>query len=283
MTGLVSNSSNETIIRNELEELIKASGGDVAALMGQVRGTMDLYFTHGQWACTNDLPDKAIRSFTTCLKLDPNAAIIHSALSRIHMTRGDLVKADRHARRAVELQPGNLKNLLICHLIVSKLGRDPMLQDRLSLSIRSHISTAARALGTDVPAWPWGRGEVAQAWNAESSRKASVEFKERRYTVLRGVMPEGWPELLKAEVSTLLARGALSLEAGMHRHVTVDAPMASVANYEIVALVARVLGRSVIPTYAFAIHYLANGHIRPHLDRPQNELSMSLGLAVTPP
>jgi hypothetical protein len=238
---------------------------------------------HGQWACTNDLPDKAIRSFTTCLKLQPNAPIIHCALSRIYLTRGDLVKADRHARRALELQPNELKNLLSCHLIVSKLGRDRPFEDRLSLSIRVRISTAAQSLGMAAPVWPWERHVLTSVWQAESLRKASTDFKLKKYTVLRDVMPAGWPELLRAEQATLLARGAMNLEPTLHRYATVDAPMASVANYEIAALVARILGQAVIPTYAFAIHYLAKGHIQPHVDRPQNELSMSLSLAVTPP
>jgi len=283
MTSEITRVSNQASVRSELEEFIKASGGDVDAQMIQVRSDMDLYFMHGQWACTNDLPEKAIRSFTTCLKIVPNSPVIHCALSRIHMTRGDLGKADRHARRALELQPDNLKNVLTCYLITSKLGRDPMFEDRLSASIRHRISAAAQTLGTMTPSWPWGHKDVRNAWLDEPRRKAGAEFKAQKFTVLRGVMPAGWPELLRAEQSGLLARGAMSLEASMHRRVAIDAPMASVANYEIAALVARILGQDVIPTYTFAIHYLANGHIRPHVDRPQNELSMSLGLAVTPP
>jgi hypothetical protein len=134
-----------------------------------------------------------------------------------------------------------------------------------------------------APVWPWERHVLTSVWQAESLRKASTDFKLKKYTVLRDVMPAGWPELLRAEQATLLARGAMNLEPTLHRYATVDAPMASVANYEIAALVARILGQAVIPTYAFAIHYLAKGHIQPHVDRPQNELSMSLSLAVTPP
>ena len=283
MTREIKSSSNEEVVRNELEKFIKASGGNVSAQMSQARSTMDLYFMHGQWACTNDLPEKAIRSFTTCLKLEPNAPNIHCALSRIHLTRGDLAKADRYARRALELQPGDLKNLLTCHLIASKLGRDQPFEDRLSLAIRVRIAASAQMLETSAPIWPWGRKDVANAWSAEPVQKASAEFKARKYTVLRNVMPAGWSELLRAEQASLLSRGAMRFEAAMQRHATVDAPMASVANYEIAALVARIVGQDVIPTYTFAIHYHANGHIQPHVDRPQNELSMSLSLAVTPP
>lgn len=277
------NSASETAIRNELEQFIQTSGNDVNKQMQQARTTMDLYFMHGQWACLNDLPEKAIRSLMTCLKLEPNAPLVHSALSRIHLTRGDLAKADRHARRALELQPKDFKCLLTCHLIVSKLGRDHMFEDRLAMAIRLRLSTSSEALGKTAPAWPWGRKDVAPAWAAGSLQKASAEFKSRKYTVLRGVMPAGWPELLLAEQAGLLARGTMSLEAVMHRRITADAPLASIANYETAALVSRILGHDVIPTYAFAIHYLAQGHIKPHTDRPQNELSMSLGLAVTPP
>lgn len=122
----------------------------------------------------------------------------------------------------------------------------------------------------------------AAAWRVEQLRKAVAEFRDHKFTVLRGVMPASWVELLKAEQVALLAGGTMKLEPDMRRNVTVDAPMASVANYEIADLVERVLGTGVIPTYAFAIHYLPNGHIKPHTDRPQNELSMSVSLAVTP-
>ncbi|HYA27638.1 MAG TPA: hypothetical protein VEI95_02385 [Acidobacteriota bacterium] len=282
MTRPIESQTDEATIRNELEGYIKASGSDVSEQMRRAQSTMDLYFMHGQWACTNDLPEKAIRSFKTCLRFEPNAPIIHCALSRIYLTRGDLAKADRHARRVLELEPYNFKNILTCHLIVSKLNRDPRLQDRLSLSIRSRIATVAKSLGTTAPAWPWGRHDVASAWGDEALRSACAEFKARKFTVLRNVLPAGWPELLRAEQSELLARGNMSLETTMHRYVTVDAPMASVANYQIASSVARVAGQGVIPTYSFAIHYVANGHIKPHVDRPQNELSMSLSLSVTP-
>ena len=283
MTHVLKHLPDEVAVRNELEEFIKTFGDDVNLHMRQVQSAMDLYFMHGQWACTHDLPEKAIRSFMTCLKLKPDAPIIHCALSRIHLTRGDLARADRHARRALELQPGDLKNLLTCHFVVKKRGRDRPFEDRLSLAIRVRLSAAAQVLGASAPVWPWGHKDVTSAWHTDSLRKASAEFKTRKYTVLRGVLPTGWSELLKAEQASLLARGAMKLEASMHRHVTVDAPIASVANYEIADLVARILGQNVIPSYTFAIHYHVNGHIRPHVDRPQNELSMSLSLAVTPP
>ena len=93
--------TDEQTIRNELEDFIRASGGDVASQMSRVRSAMDLYFMHGQWACTRDLPEKAISSFKACLKIVPDAPIIHCALSRVHLTRGDLVKAERYARRAL--------------------------------------------------------------------------------------------------------------------------------------------------------------------------------------
>jgi hypothetical protein len=281
MTEQAGNARENIAIRNELEQFIEASGGNVSEHMARINSQMDLYFAHGQWACTNDLPDKAIRSFMVCAKLVPNAPIIYSALSRVHLTRGDFARADKHARRALELQPGDLKSLLICRLIALMIARDQQFVDRLSLSIRTRIAGAVQALGSGAVAWPWGR-DASAAWHVETIRNAAIAYAAHKYAVLRDVLPDGWPALLKAEQDAMLACGAMSLEASMNRYVTVDAPMAAVANYELAALVTKLSGQRVIPTYTFAIHYLPNGNIRPHTDRPQNELSMSLSLAFTP-
>jgi tetratricopeptide (TPR) repeat protein len=274
--------TDDATIRIELEGFITASGTNPDAQMTQVRSQMDLYFVHGQWACTNDLPQKAVDSFERCLKIDPNAAIIHCALSRIHLTRGDLAKAEKHARRALELQPNDFKNLLTCRLIVAKRGRDASVESQLLQNIRFRIAAVARSLGLAAPVWPWDPNATADAWRVESLRKAAADFRTWKYAVLRGVMPAGWVELLNAEHTALRTGGGHNYQAEMYRYVKVDLPMTSVANYEIAGLVARILGKEVIPTYTFAIHYLPKGHIKPHRDRPQNELSMSLSLAATP-
>ena len=66
------------------------------------------------------------------------------------------------------------------------------------------------------------------------------------------------------------------------RFCLTDPPMAVLANYQLCNIVQKIIQKDVVPTYAFGIHYVPGGGIKPHRDRPQNELSMTLSLDVTP-
>ena len=46
-------------------------------------------------------------------------------------------------------------------------------------------------------------------------------------------------------------------------------------------LVAAVTGQNVVPTYAFPVYYVSGGHIWPHLDVAENEISLTMPVSYT--
>ncbi len=79
-----------------------------------------------------------------------------------------------------------------------------------------------------------------------------------------------------------MSNGMMLYEPQLNRHVMTDPPIATFAHHQISGMISKIIGRPVAPTYAFGIRYDPGGHIPPHTDRVQNELSLSLSLGVTP-
>lgn len=61
-----------------------------------------------------------------------------------------------------------------------------------------------------------------------------------------------------------------------------EAPLANLVNLMLTDLVAAVTGQNVVPTYAFPVYYVSGGHIWPHLDVAENEISLTMQLQVRP-
>lgn len=61
-----------------------------------------------------------------------------------------------------------------------------------------------------------------------------------------------------------------------------EAPLANLVNLMLTDLVSEITGQSVVPTYAFPVYYVSGGHIWPHLDVAENEISLTMQLELTP-
>ena len=60
-------------------------------------------------------------------------------------------------------------------------------------------------------------------------------------------------------------------------------PFAAFVNYELSDLVEKIVGKSLVPTYAFPVLYESGGHINPHRDVKDNFYSLSYSVASEPP
>jgi hypothetical protein len=271
-------------VRAELIDLITAVGGDAGGTLARVIAPYDEFLLHGQHACSHDLTDKALRSFRECVRLRPDAFLPHCALARIYLTQGNLIKAEKSARRAAELNPDDFKARLTLLFILSRRGINDQTAQRLRFSMREYALAGATRLGVDLgdESSLWDPGRKGQRWSGSSDATSKHVFRTNKYAVLKGLLPEPWIRLMLHEQHELLQCGAMKSQPSMNRYGMTDPPLASLVNYCLCDLVGEIVGRPVVPTYAFGIHYLPGGHIEPHTDRPQNELSMSLSLAVTP-
>jgi tetratricopeptide (TPR) repeat protein len=270
-------------IRDELRQFLVDAGANPERELTRVVTLNDELFLHGQYACSQNLVDKAIRSFKELARLSPGAWTPHCALGRIYMTQGNIVKAEKSTRRAHELNPADFKTKVTLLYLLNRLGKDASSAQKLRLMLRENVLAYANRLGLSLGAdiGLWDPGTHAKPWLRGDNESARHSFSTGRYTVLRAVLPGPCLQLLLAEQKDLLGRRAMIAEPSMNRMALTDPPMAVLINYHLAALTSVITGANVVPTYAFAIHYLPGGNIQPHRDRPQNELSMSLHLSIT--
>jgi len=267
---------------------------DIVAMLDRVKTDKDAHLVklvtpfdelllHGQLACSNDLTDKAIRSFNECIRIQPNSFLALTALGRIRMTQGMFVKAEKYMRKAAEQQPNDLKTCLALHYILSLKGKDRAMTQQLKQFIYGQVDSFIRELGAgnifDVGQLQLDKPE--KSWGNAYTKTAVEKFLNNGYTVLHNVLPDGYPELMLRQQRAFIEHGRMVLEPGLKRLCFTDMPLAIIANYLLVSLLSRITGRTILPAYAFSIHYLPGGFIEPHRDRAQNELSMSLSLAAS--
>ena len=271
-------------IREELHGFLDVAGANRKEALANVFSEYDELLLHGQYACANDLVDKALRSFKECTRLRPDEFIPRCALGRILMVQGYYAKAEKHMRKAAELNPSDFKTKVTWLYLLRKTGTDPMQAVRLQGQIDDFVVATARRLGyagqLDVGMLHLDKADAfwLQAWSEQHGRA----FKENRYTVLHNVLPDAFRTLLLLSQRAALNAGLMRAQAQWQRRAVNDLPLATIANYQLGELIGRVTGKPVIPTYSFAIFYPPGGNMDAHTDRMQNELSMSLNLACTP-
>jgi hypothetical protein len=71
-------------------------------------------------------------------------------------------------------------------------------------------------------------------------------------------------------------------QKNMCRYVKPDDPISLLVQHHLCKHVQDFTGTPIVPTYTIGIHYIKGGHIKPHIDRPQNEISMSICIGAEP-
>lgn len=273
------------MVRAELLGFLDAAGADTATTLAGLFSDYDEILLHGQYACANDQVDKALRSFKECTRLRPDAFLPRSALGRILMGQGLFIKAEKYLRKAAEINPDDFKTKVTWLYLLRKTKSDPLLASTLQRQIDNAVIDMSRRLGysdsLDLRMVQIGQG--AQLWGGVWNEGHRQQFSEGKYTVLHKLLPEDFLQLLLLDQRAALTGGQMRPQLQWQRYATTDLPLPTLANYQLAELVAGIIGKSVIPTYAFSIHYLPGGNMDAHKDRMQNELSMSFNLTCTPP
>jgi len=201
------------------------------------------------------------------------------------MGQGLYSAAEKHIRRSSEICPDNFNTLVTWLFLLNKTNQDPALFARLQQQLFKWSAIMASQLGFSGSFIPnILRMDQPENFCIQTERQhAREEFINNKFTLLHKVLPAGFLELVLLQQRVALRSGQMSSQPERGRHFTFDQPLSVIANYQLTSLVSEIVGETVIPTYTFAIHYMPFGQMAAHTDRPQNELSMSLNLAVTPP
>lgn len=272
-------------IREELHGFLEVAGANRSEALAGVFSEYDELLLHGQYACANDLVDKALRSFKECTRLRPDEFVPRCALGRILMGQGFYGKAEKHMRKAAELNPNDFKTKVTWLYLLRKTGTDPVQAVRLQRQIDDFVLAVVQRLGYtgQVDAHMLSLDQAGPFWMRAWSEQHARTFRENRYTVLHDVLPDAFLDLLLLSQRAALNAGVMRAQTQWQRRAVNDLPLSTIANYQLAELIGRIIGKQVIPTYSFAIFYPPGGNMDPHTDRMQNELSMSLNLACTPP
>jgi len=91
-------------------------------------------------------------------------------------------------------------------------------------------------------------------------------------------MRQHYVQLLEKEVLEGKVNDRRQLRQGWHND-----PVASFFHYAFAEILRSSLGMDLVPTYVYSVVYLGGGQLFPHLDRPDNELSLSTSLGTDPP
>ena len=274
----------QQIILSELKGYLVQSGEDPAEKLGKLDTLFERLILHGQLACNHDHTEKAIRSFEECLHLRGNSFRANIALGRIYMCQGKTGESEKYLRKAAQLRPNHVKARISWLYALSKLEQTTVVKKDPVDSIQEIVLKTGVTLGMSLDKTNnfWSLNNNSRLWARSCSRSERIDFEIHQYAILRNVLPDQCLELILRQQQDLMKRKIMAPQYNMKRYGIVDPPIAALINFQLCRLVANIIKKDVVPTYAFGIHYLPGGFIKPHCDRPQNELSMTLSLAVTP-
>ena len=122
-------------------------------------------------------------------------------------------------------------------------------------------------------------------WQAPLQADASLpaRMQAHKYVALADLLPARMVAALQAYYRRIIAtKHKLRFAHKTRRWEFEEAPLANLVNLMLTDLVSALTNQSLVPTYAFPVYYVSGGHIWPHLDVAENEVSLTMQLDLTP-
>ncbi len=242
----------------------------------------DRFLLLGQLYCQKDRPDAALDAFRQCASLRPGSYTAHTGLGRIYLGQGRFAQAEASFANAHRIEPRCLRSramLLHCRLRQRK-------NDSVTMEIRNQIVAIMEDQFCAAGLLPEGAGTLAilnaRGNVAFSDESVDAFFRTSGYAVLKKLIPSPYIELLRLLHVRYRHSETMRFQPNKMRYVKADEPISVLLQAEICERVSRLTGHEMAPTYTCSIHYVDGGHIRPHMDRAQNEISVSLSIDKTP-
>jgi hypothetical protein len=239
---------------------------------------------HGQLCCQRDLPGKARLSFQECLKISPRSYIARIAIGLIYIGQGDFLKAYPYIVEAVNMEPDSFKAKVILLFLASHKHSQSSVDAGLEKDILSNMQSMCESAGVDCSSGLsfFSKSNKSPVWGQAFDGIARNKFVSDKFTSLSGVIPAQLIKVLYKQHLSYVNQGHMHYQPDMKRYVISDDPMSTLVHYQLCEYVQKITGYNVIPTYTMGIHYLPGGYIKPHIDRQQNEISMSLCIGADP-
>lgn len=244
----------------------------------------EFYILHGQLSCAQDLPIKALRSFHECLRLNPNSFTACTAIGLIHRGRGDYGHAERYFEKAHAIEPRDFRTILNLLYLKLQLNKPDHITAPLEYALLSPARQACTNSGVSYENFTKMASLLNRHpdWGNAFTEQARQQFNNDKFTTLRQILPSPLPELLYTQYKNYLRSEQMLFQKHMQRYVKPEDPLSSLAQHQLCEHVQKITGTPIAPTYTIGIHYIKGGHIKPHTDRRQNEISMSICLGAEP-
>jgi hypothetical protein len=272
-------------VKSEVEEhLLNLPANVQVQSMKKPETEYDYYMLHGQLTCAQDRPAKALRSFRECLRINPRSFTACTAIARISRGRGDYKQAIQYFEKALEIAPKDFNTKLQLLALKMKLKAPAStvqaLENELLSASRQLCATTGVAYEKFAPAASLMNKHPG--WGSAFTTEATECFRKKKFTVLRRLFPEPLTDFLYAQYIYYLKSGQMLFQDHMQRYVKPEDPISYLVQQQLCEQVQKVVGIPIVPTYTIGIHYIKGGHIKPHIDRFQNEISMTICIGAEP-
>mmetsp|Transcript_9513 Transcript_9513/g.14280 ORF Transcript_9513/g.14280 Transcript_9513/m.14280 type:complete len:468 (+) Transcript_9513:140-1543(+) len=281
-----------------------------ASELSRLRTPFDVLMLHGQLICQKDEPDLAIRSFQHSLKINPTSDA-QLLLGRILLGQGDFEGAYVHLLRAYELlifsseelrarQRAHTQNmrttiLFTLQFVLAQVEYKPshaeQIQTTFCKTVRDLLANGGRMDGKMFPScgdmlFPSISSVISSKsiWTRIANSKNIEAFKDRGYIKISNIIPEPYLSALIHKHKATFAsynQNQVSYVPHQKRSTITNEELSVFLNMQLAALASAFAGVPVVATYTFSILYHEGGLIRPHTDRHQNEISLSLNLGLS--
>jgi len=135
----------------------------------------------------------------------------------------------------------------------------------------------------------WG-GDAA--WDTSATPTAAQQWESSGYTVIRGLLPSVFFQaLVRRHQELFFPKPSNQLQSdirvepdeGQKRRLLWDEELSLYIGTRLLPAISFITGETLSNTYTCSIAYSKGGDLKPHIDREQNALSLSLNLGLSPP
>jgi len=248
-----------------------------------------MYLLHGHLACGKRSARNATRSVRKAVALDPGLLMGHNLLAKIYIGQGRFRKAVSHLKKALDIDPTMWEALIQLQFVLHRTGE---LASALGRDVNEKICTRIGELfrRQGVAGDPASVGLCSffdtVTWHRPLEQDPSIatRMREHKYVALADILAPPIVAVLQQYYRTIIdTRYKVRFAEKTRRWEFEEAPLANLVNLMLTDLVSRITGQAVVPTYAFPVYYVSGGHIWPHLDVAENEISLTMQLELTPP
>lgn len=287
----VSNPGSKITVKGSREQVLAQIGG-----LSDSRALEE----YAKILCVQGRGSEAARALSTQLDIfesgtvatgDPSGALVKIRLAQAFFTQGRLARVREllqgvlsgDALHAAPQWWGHLQWRLALRWSDDPLdiGNAGLVLVNICMDLRRRLDATHIGLEGGPCGGPASLGRL----EVPSATAAALRDLSLGYGVWRGVLPSTVVEHLRRHYLLLLDRdlqGGGGNDARQHRHGWHNEPVAGYFHY-LVAEAMREMDVELVPTYVFSLVYLEAGQLFPHLDRPDNEVSLTVSLGSDPP